>query len=206
MFNPYVKNRGLTQTIVNNSDNKNHFNEMIWDSNYNGDIANISIATNTDGDTKKYNLRLDNEDLADMLNIYSVNIPIDKRLKMNLERSSCRHDPVYKIELPNIMHDYKPQEYENITKILESPKRINYLSSPLPNEELIIPITIGDKNASRKYSSRKYSSRKYSLTPNKRRKYKKSHKTYKVYKKLKSFNRKSKSHSANSKKSRRNSV
>ncbi len=51
----------------------------------------------------------------------------------------------------------------------------SYLSSPLSNEELIVPISIDDKTLNQ-----------YTLTPNRRHAHKKTHKTYRVYKKPKS--------------------
>ena len=109
------------------------------------------------------------------------------------------------VEFPNtktpkllpIQPSYVTQESEtnpqitSIEDIIRSSNHNNYLSSPLPNEELIIPITIDKKTSD-----------KYSFTPRRRNKHKKTHKTYKVYKKHKSSSSsksksKSKSKSAN---------
>jgi len=166
MLNNYIKNRGTTQMLLQNNNQKT-FNEINWDADYDGNVANISLDSMSNGKSKHYNIQLDNDDLANLLNIPSVNMPIDKRLKMDLERPLFRDEPnIYRIELPNI----------------ESLKNQNdYLSSPLPNEELIIPVTINGR------------SKKYSLTPRKFNKQKKTHKTYKVYKKRKSSSKKSNS-------------
>jgi hypothetical protein len=107
------------------------------------------------------------------------------------------------LELPNtktpkllpIQPSYVTQESEtnspitSIEDIIRSSNHSNYLSSPLPNEELIIPITINKKTSDR-----------YNFTPRRRHKNKKTHKTYKVYKKHKSPSKsksKSKSKSTN---------
>ena len=100
---------------------------------------------------------------------------------------------VYQIELPNDIktphitrHNYKneltpPPSIDEL--LLESDKPTNYLSSPLPNEELIIPITIDKKHVK---------------TPKRRHRKTKTHKTYKVYKvykRIKSSKKKSKTKS-----------
>jgi len=175
MLNTYIKNRGTTQMLVRNN-NKNKFNEINWDADYDGNNAHISLDTTSNGISNHYNIQLDNEDLANLLSVPSVNIPIDKRLKMDLERPKRK---LYKIEFPTSTI----QEPNTVEDILETLKNSNgYLSSPLPNEELIVPVSINDKTLNN-----------YTLTPRRRHKQKKTHKTYKVYKKRKSLSNKTKS-------------
>jgi hypothetical protein len=162
MLNTYIKNRGTTQMLVRNN-NKNKFNEINWDADYDGEIANISLDSISNGHKNHYNIQLDNEDLANLLNIPTVNMPIDKRLKMDLERPNRN---IYKIELPS--------SSSTIEDLITSN---GHLSSPMSNEELIVPITIDSKSSAR------------------RPKIRKTHKTYKVYKKQKSSASKTKSHS-----------
>ena len=205
MLNTYIKNRGITQTLVHNN-NKNHFNEINWDADYDGNIASISIISNTDGNNHHFDVKLDNNDLASILNVPSVSMPIDKRLLSDFHEPIFRNqDRIMQVEFPNtktpkllpIQPSYVTQESEtnpqitSIEDIIRSSNHNNYLSSPLPNEELIIPITINKKTSD-----------KYSFTPRRRNKHKKTHKTYKVYKKHKSSSSsksksKSKSKSAN---------
>jgi len=174
MLNTYIKNRGTTQMLIRNN-NKNKFNEINWDADYDGNIAHISLDTTSNGLNKHYDIQLDNEDLANLLSVPSVNMPIDKRLKMDLEMPKRE---LYKIEFPT-------SQQNTVEDILDTLKQSNgYLSSPLPNEELIVPISLNEKT-----------SNNYSLTPRKRHKQKKTHKTYKVYKKRKSSSNKTKSHS-----------
>ena len=155
MLNTYVKNRGATQMLIRNN-NTNKFNELHWDADYDGETANISLDSTINGRTNHYNIELDNEDLANLLNIPSVNIPIDKRLKMDLRGYN---QDMYRIELPK-----RTNTIENLIESMREPS--GYLSSPLPNEELLVPITLNEKSLPRKQ--------------------KKTHKTYKVYKKRKS--------------------
>lgn len=130
MLNTYIKNRGMTKTIIHNN-NYNKVNKIAWDADYDGDIANISFDTNLNGKHNHYDIKLDNQDLAHILNIGSVNIPIHKRLQSDFENS---YSP--------------PKEY-----LIELPDKLSNhgISSPKTNEELIIPITI-DKKTADKYT------------------------------------------------------
>jgi hypothetical protein len=183
MLNTYIKNQGTTQTIIRDN-NHNHFNQINWDANYDGNIANISFNSNTDGKHNKFNVSLDNEDLANILNIRSVNTPIDKRLKMDFDEPSYRPEP-YLIELPT--PELQPRKPKTIQELID--RRI---SSPLPDEELILPLSISDKSIKKLYT----------LTPRKKHRRRKTHITYKVSKKPKSSTKsKSKSKTRSMKKS-----
>ena len=196
MLNTFIKNRGSTKTIIHNSNSSNNshndlnaVNEIKWDADYDGDVANISVTSDTNGQKKHFNITLDNNDLEHILNIPSVDMPIHKRLKMDFSK---RVEPsIYKIELPldkslqleQLEQFEEPMQLEQpiaaipfdnsnknntLEQLLESPSK-RYLSTPLPNEELIIPMSINKKD----------------LTSKRRRKNKKTHKTYRVNKKHK---------------------
>ena len=174
MLNTHIKNRGLTQTLVRNN-NKNQINQINWDADYDGNTANISITSNADGNTKHFDVQLDNQDLASILNVPSISIPIDKRLKMDFVTSIFKQDPnIIKLELPDNTTYEKPLYQHDVIMPEKYSKNISYLLGPLPNEELIVPITINEKTID-----------KYTLTPKRHDKHKKTHKTYKVYKKTK---------------------
>ena len=188
MLNTYIKNRGITQTLINNN-NQKMFNQINWDADYDGQKANISFTSDTDGNKKHFDIQLDNEDLANILNITSETTPIDKRLEMDFNRPSFRREPNFlQIEIPDLKtHNVPPRQpsylvddpksdEKTIEELIQSIKPNNYLSSPLPEEELIVPITIDNKTIDN-----------YTLTPHKRHKRAKTHKTYKVYKKPKSY-------------------
>ena len=186
MLNTYIKNRGITQTLINNN-NQKQFNQINWDADYDGQNANISVTSDTDGNKNHFDVKLDNEDLANMLNIPSVSTPIDKRLQMDFDDSFRREPQLLQIEIPDLKTPHvsprKPSylleepetDEQSIEELLESITPNSYLSSPLPDEELIAPISIDDKISNR-----------FTLTPHKRHKRPKTHKTYKVYKKPKS--------------------
>ena len=74
----------ITSTGNITMQNDNNVDELKWNANYDGDIANIKLNI-TEHETiktdKGFHFKLTNNDLANMLSIPSVNIPIDKRLE-----------------------------------------------------------------------------------------------------------------------------
>jgi hypothetical protein len=171
MLNTYIKNRGMTKTIILDN-NHNHINQINWDADYDGDVANISIDSKSNGKSKHFDIKLDNNDLANLLNIQSVNMPIDKRLKMDFDKPQYAPQP-YFIELP--APELKPRE-----PIIEEPDITieelidKHISSP-KSDEIFLPLSIDTKGMN-----------KYTLTPKKRRKRRKTHVTHKLIKKNKS--------------------
>jgi hypothetical protein len=84
MSNAYISNRGITKTIVSSNNQKNT-NEFLWDANYDGNVANIKINTNENGKHRHYNYSLNNTELEDILNMESINIPLEKRLETDFD-------------------------------------------------------------------------------------------------------------------------
>jgi hypothetical protein len=169
MLNTFIKNRGITSTIIREN-NHSHINETKWDADYDGDVAHIDVATNNDGKINQYKINLDNEDLAHMLTLPSVNMPLEQRLRMDygLER---KVEPMRMIELPS---------RSSPSSSSQSLSPFTRISSPKSNEELIVPLTI-DKD-----------------TMYRRHRRKKTHVTHKVYKKPKSGKTRSKRSSKSS--------
>ena len=173
MLNTYIKNRGSTKTIMHDN-NKNNVNEIEWDADYDGNEANISLDLVNNGKTQHYNVKLDNDDLANILNINSVQKPIHNRLKNDFKNVRFHKDPsMYNIYLddfktPTLISKYNPtvslelEQEDPMASLgqllqIEQPKHTHF-SSPLTDEELIIPLTI-DKNTdtpSKIYRKRPY--------------------------------------------------
>ena len=189
MLNTYIKNRGITKTIFHDN-NHNHINQIAWDADYDGDIANISLDTNTNGRQYHYDVKLNNEDLANILNIQGVNMPIHKRLQMDFKEPTNIPEE-YFIELPT--YDLKPRQPKNNEPETSSLEDLltRHVSSPKTGEELIVPLTIDRKTMD-----------KYTLTPKRRHRRLKTHVTHRVYKKPKT---KSKSRTRSSKSKSRTS-
>jgi hypothetical protein len=187
MLNTYIKNVGSTQTMIGNRC-QNHMEQVNWDADYDGSEANILIRTNNDGNKHKYHFTLDNDDLANILNIDSVNMPIHKRLKADFKKPVFRNDPnIYRIELPRSDMYKKPtiSEDSQLSELLNSSSPNSFLSSPSLNEEFVVPITI---NQPKQYENKDYY-KKYTFTPRRRNLTLKTHKTHRVFKRHKSSRR-----------------
>ena len=189
MLDTYIKNRGTTKTLMYNN-NHNAVNEINWHADYDGKVANISVDLQNNGRLKHYDITLDNEDLASILNVPSVNMPLDRRLKRDFKQQSFMNDPnMYKIEFEDFksppLMPIAPQRKseksieEHLETILQPPQHI---SSPAPNEEFIIPVTLHNN-----YNSPD----KYNFSPKRQHRKIRSHKIHKVYKKPKSSSSKS---------------
>lgn len=193
MLNTYIKNIGSSQTIIGNSC-QNHIEEMDWNADYDGDKAKILIRTNSDGDKQKYHFTLDNADLANLLKIDSVNMPIHKRLKSDFKKQVFRHDPnLYRIELPtsestesSYMSESPISDSSSLSELINSSPN-SFLSSPSPNDEFIVPVTLNQGPYT-----------KYKFTPKKRNLTLKTHKTHRVFKRPKSSRRRSSRRNSNS--------
>jgi len=204
MLDTYIKNKGITKTIVHdnlNNDNTTDINEIKWDAEYDGDIANIDLDINTNGENKHYNFKIDNDDLDNILNVSSIDLLIDKRLIEDFKKKKIHNykqpqiieiDNNSLIPFKNSNYNLPSEETSNKNLINES-NHNNYkthISSPLSNKEIIIPLTI-DRNPT---------SNSYALTHKKRHKHPRTHKTHKIYKHSISSKHKNKHH--NKKKSK----
>ena len=191
MLNTYIKNRGMTKTIILDN-NHNHVNQINWDADYDGDKANISIDADSNGKSKHFEIKLDNNDLANLLNIQSVNIPIHKRLKKDFDESQYASEP-YFIELPTPeLEPRHPLIEEPDTYIEELIDR--RISSP-KSDEIFLPLSIDTK-----------AMYKHKHTHKKRHKRNKTHVTHKLIKKTKSKSTRSKSSKSKSKTTRSRST
>ena len=175
MLNTYIKNRGIIKTIFHDN-NHNHVNQINWYADYDGDVANISVDSNTDGKRNHYAVSLDNQDLANILTIPSIDIPLDKRLKMDFQQPYYTPEN-YLIEIPT--PEFQPRKPKYLESIVD-----RHISSPSSHEELVIPLTINNKGKNL-----------FTLTPHKKHKHAKTHITHRVYKRAKSTSRKTKSRS-----------
>lgn len=180
MLDTYIKNRGISKTIIHNN-NHNESSEVNWDADYDGESANISLDMNTNGNNKHYDIKLTNDDLASILNVPSIETSLDKRLLNDFNQRYISEPEMYKIEInnkqPNVIPFTKEKEKETpLIEFIKPPQpKYTHISSPLPNEEFIIPVKIDNKPIDN-----------YKFTPKRRHKHIRTHKTYQVYKKPKS--------------------
>ena len=70
--------------------------EVSWDVDYNGDNADIDLDIGNNGEMTHYKAVLSNEDLANLLNIPSVNEPLENRLQNDflVDRRVYKLEPV----------------------------------------------------------------------------------------------------------------
>jgi len=169
MLNTFIKNQGITKTLIHNN-NKNYISEINWDADYDGEIAKISLNINDNGNNEHYKVKMDNDEISELLNIPSINMPIDKRLYNDfLGRNPKKledHDMVviYKIQKKNrkkirfmdsldsinSINTINPDEImdtlEHIKMPREQKKMYTHISSPLPSESLLFPLQVYNKS------------------------------------------------------------
>jgi hypothetical protein len=167
---------GMNQSFVNINGKKKYKN-LKWNADYNGEIANIYLKSNDNGRKKIYNFMLDNNDLANMLNVNTNDMLIDERLKQDFKQLNSPEI--------NPKKDLMIIEFENNPYLVSQ-----NLQEEMPIQEIYsIPSLkkIKTKKSSR-HSSRKsstHSSRKSSTHSSRQKP--KSHKDYKIYKNSKSI-------------------
>lgn len=73
------KNYGFTKTLIQDKNNKIN-NVVQWKGDYDGKIANIDIDINDNGRNEFVSMKLDNNDLKNLLNVHSVDDTLENRL------------------------------------------------------------------------------------------------------------------------------
>jgi 6-pyruvoyl-tetrahydropterin synthase len=108
--------------------------EIKWDANYDGKNAHVLLNINKDGKKQKIDMNLDNSDLAKLLNIPTVNEPLDERLMLDFvsDNQKTSREMPQMIELP-IFEQIQEQA---------PPTPYTHISSPRSFEEFIKPLTI----------------------------------------------------------------
>jgi hypothetical protein len=166
MLDTYIKSKGISKTIIHNN-NRNYVNEINWDADYDGDKANIVLDLNDNNSKQHYNIELDNENLAQILNIPSIDIPLEKRLTQDFNDTQPK-SPIF-IGFDENDKLQTPFD-DDITKNTES-SLFTHISSPTKNEEFFIPVSIDKKTNTKKHRKNKKTHKKLTTS-------KKSHKIY----------------------------
>jgi hypothetical protein len=218
MLETYIKNRGMTKTLIH-SNNRNEINEIKWDADYDGNTANLDLDIESKGHHNKFHFSLDNNDLANLLNVDSINVPLDQRLKKDFKKSIKQKPLIYQIEVAEdnnpLISPFLFPKKERYVELLQ-PESLSFLEQPMPILEEQIPMPEKPKSLEeiiippRPYLSSPRSneefiipvtignrtSKNYTLTPSRKHRKLKTNKSYRVYKKLKTI-----SHSKKNKKS-----
>lgn len=85
----YIQNYGFTKTLIQDNEN-NLQNEIQWQGNYDGNIANIDVGINNNGNREFVSMQLNNDDLRQLFGIQSVEVPLEKRLVSDF----LSHNPI----------------------------------------------------------------------------------------------------------------
>ena len=177
MNNVEIQNRGMSQTI-SSINGKEHVDQIKWDAGFDGENADVSFDLMKDGKTGHFNVQLDKDALAKMLNIKTVNKPIERRLlstfsstfgksgaksrvkRIPLEQMIIEFDdpllenpPLEKVE-PNIREIEVPNQ---LSQLLE---QLTHISSPFANEKIVVPVQKSTFKKNRTKSSFKKSKSK----------------------------------------------
>lgn len=221
MLDTYIKNRGATKTIIHNN-NRNAVNEINWDADYDGNVANIAFDINDNGKAQHYDISLDNQNLADILNIPSVKGSLHKRLSTDFKKPRrCRNSSLYNQETqlpvvefippspPSIEEQYykllRPEMMQN-----ENQRSLSSFSPPINSFDdniLNVPDTFHTHFSSPKSNEElliPLTIREKKHRPHTSRKHKK--RTHRVYKIVKSPSTKSSKSSKSSSKKRSKSA
>lgn len=196
MKNTFIKNEGFSKTIIhNNNNNKNYFNEINWKGNYDGDKAKISLNINDNGMKEHYAFKMNNSELSELLNIPSIDEPIDKRLyndflgnrkkKLNDSNMIVIYKNPQKINKedtflePNEIGEMDKSEdlIKSIQQIFSGPEKFTHISSPLTSENLLFPLKIREtrKRRKRRHSNKFLGTYRKSSRPRTHKKNKTSH-------------------------------
>jgi hypothetical protein len=116
--NAYIKNVGSTQTIIKDNHSEPIFSDVLWQATYDGKKANVNITTNTNGQTTNYSTKLDNNDLARLLDIPSVRGDISERL----------------------LSDFPIEDSEKVMDIVSFPSDISFPSDKYTSQLLYQPL------------------------------------------------------------------
>jgi hypothetical protein len=103
----YIQNYGVTKSYIKQN-NKKTINEIKWKGNYDGENANIELLFNDNGNKEHMKMKLDNDDLMELLNIQPIEQSLEQRLLTDFV-------PIDELYLYNDLH--------NIPKVTRKRKR-----------------------------------------------------------------------------------
>jgi len=166
MTNVDIQTKGMNQTIsfVNG---KQNVDQIKWDAGFDGKNADVSLDLMKDGKTEHFNVEVDKDALAQMLNVKTVNKPIEKRLLSTFGKSGAKttfkkscaktraKSRVKRIPLEQMIIEFdvpllknpplekvEPniQEIEVPNQLSELLEQLTHISSPFANEKVVVPV------------------------------------------------------------------
>lgn len=136
-----IKNRGFNETIVRNNGEK-QCSKMQWDGKYNGNEGELSLDVSKNGTNKHIEVHFDNQDLAQLLNIPSVNMPLESRLKKDFFKNKTRKN--YHSSNPIVIEFLKqPDSIHSASDTYDTSESdyLTHISSPEMDEAFLLPLT-----------------------------------------------------------------
>lgn len=130
MLSTFIKNKGISSTIIH-KDNKNYYNEINWDADYDGEKANISLDIDDNGSKGHVEMKMNNDELSEILNIPSINKTLDKRLYSDFLTRTPKH-----IEDDKIIQIYikpKPILHDNF-RFVKHKKKVHFDDNNIDND------------------------------------------------------------------------
>jgi hypothetical protein len=180
MNNVEIQNRGMSQTI-SSINGKQHVDQIKWDAGFDGENADVSFDLMKDGKMGHFNVQLDKDALAKMLNIKTVNKPIEKRLLSTFSKSGVK-SRVKRIPLEQMIIEFddtpypllenpplekvsatqepNPREIEVPNQLSQLLEQLTHISSPFANEKIVVPVQKSTFKKSRAKSTFKKSGAK----------------------------------------------
>jgi hypothetical protein len=158
----YIKTTGSAKAYVQRGMHRNA-NEVSWDVDYNGDNADIDLDIDYNGETTHYKAVLSNEDLANLLNIPSVNEPLENRLQNDflVDRRVYKLEPV-SYQRPMPVRRYNPIRVIRTRKYKRRPKTSSSRRKAISRKAISSPKTMRIRLNGRRNSSSSSSSRRRS--------------------------------------------
>jgi hypothetical protein len=170
MLDTFIKNKGITKTIIHKN-NKNYYNEVNWDADYDGEKATLSLDIDDNGRKEHVEMKMNDDELAELLNIPSENSSLDKRLYNDfLSKRPKIENKMIAIEMPKdsltLEKNKKKVHFELENELGNVGENMyTHISSPTSQEEILFPLIVNEAK------TRKH----------RRHRNPKSHVTYKIY-------------------------
>lgn len=176
MMNTYIQNKGVAKTVIHDN-NHNSISKVNWDADYDGNVANISVDLLNNGKSQHFDVNLDNDDLAKLLTVPSVNQPLHKRLADDFRRplefkfnndNNDHYNTFGRNDFGSGQHFLIVPQYSRRRRTHKkyrktprySKKRLTHISSPV--DKLIVPLTINKKTSQRHRAHKVYKIKKHS--------------------------------------------
>jgi hypothetical protein len=139
----YIQNFGSTKTRIKTK-NKQSEREIKWLGDYDGEEAKLQLDVINDNERKVYNIKMNNEQLSQLLGVHPVNIPLEDRLRNDLlvNNEKQRDTQELLVAIPN-----KHQRQEQQQQIMQEKSLSTDVPLFLQNNKVLF---VNSKNGTKK--------------------------------------------------------